>query len=178
MKRLITSAIPFILILAVMVIVNNANIKVFAAEKERLAELAQIPDMSVESVLENHFKVEKLYKEYQMIVTAYSLDFYSCGKLPSHPLYAVTASTKKINRDIFESDGIIAAPVEFPFGTIMEVEGWGTGTVYDRGAAIKWEEKKGMYHIDLYFESQKEALEWGVKVLNVKVYEVIDKKGE
>ena len=113
----------------------------------------------------------KRYKEYEMEVTAYDLSYESCGKHPNHPEYAVTASGKKIGVDIFEEDGIIASPEDFPFGTKMEVEGWGTGTVWDRGGAIKYDEKTGRYRLDIFISDRAKALEWGRKIVKVKVFQ-------
>ena len=113
----------------------------------------------------------KRYKEYEMEVTAYDLSYESCGKHSNHPEYAVTASGKKIGVDIFEEDGIIASPENFPFGTKMEVEGWGTGTVWDRGGAIKYDEKTGRYRLDIFISDRAKALEWGRKIVKVKVFQ-------
>ncbi|MDP6490782.1 MAG: 3D domain-containing protein [Kiritimatiellia bacterium] len=61
--------------------------------------------------------------------------------------------------------GTIAADTSrYPFGTIMYVEGYGYGRVEDRGGAIKGE------HIDLYFRSHSEALDWGRRRKKVKVW--------
>lgn len=113
----------------------------------------------------------KRYKEYEMEVTAYDLSYESCGKHSNHPEYGVTASGKKIGVDIFEEDGIIASPKNFPFGTKMEVEGWGTGTVWDRGGAIKYDEKTGRYRLDIFISDRAKALEWGRKIVKVKVFQ-------
>ena len=51
----------------------------------------------------------------------------------------------------------IAADTSYwPMGTKMDVPGYGTATVKDRGGAIK-----GRYRLDLYFDSHKDALEYG-----------------
>lgn len=115
-------------------------------------------------------KQSEYYVEYNMIVTAYSLDYQSCNKHPWEEGYGVTSSGKKINRDIFASDGIIAAPKEFRFGTKMHIEDWGTGTVYDRGGFIKWDEKNNMFRLDIFFDTKEEALQWGIQVKKVKVF--------
>lgn len=61
--------------------------------------------------------------------------------------------------------GTIAADTNmFPFGTIMYIPDYGWGRVEDVGGAIK-----GM-HIDLFFPSHKEALEWGRETKEVKVW--------
>ncbi len=59
---------------------------------------------------------------------------------------------------------IIAAPCRYPFGTVMDVPGYGKATVQDRGGAIKGNK------IDLLFTTHQEALNWGRQYLKVKVY--------
>ncbi len=62
--------------------------------------------------------------------------------------------------------GTIAADTNYyPFGTEMFVPGYGWGIVEDRGGAIK-----GPSHIDLYFNSHKDALRWGRRRVNVDIY--------
>ena len=52
--------------------------------------------------------------------------------------------------------GTIAADTaRYPFGTQMYIPGYGYGTVQDRGGAIKGD------HIDVFFKSHKDALQWG-----------------
>ncbi len=71
----------------------------------------------------------------------------------------VTASGTKAKK------GTIAADTrKYPFGTIMYIEGYGYGRVEDRGGAIKGE------HIDLFFRTHKQALEWGRQNKRVKVW--------
>ena len=61
--------------------------------------------------------------------------------------------------------GTIAADTRYyPFGTIMYIPDYGWGRVEDVGGAIK------NHHIDLFFPSHKEALEWGRKNRTVKVW--------
>ncbi len=61
--------------------------------------------------------------------------------------------------------GTIAADTRlYPFGTIMYVEGYGYGRVEDRGGDIKGQ------HIDLFFRTHQQGLEWGRKTLEVKVW--------
>ena len=61
--------------------------------------------------------------------------------------------------------GTIAADTSiFPFGTVMYVPGYGYGVVEDRGGAIKG------YKIDLYHRTHRDALHWGRKVKEVKVW--------
>jgi 3D (Asp-Asp-Asp) domain-containing protein len=59
---------------------------------------------------------------------------------------------------------LIAAPSSYAFGTRMDVPGYGTALVEDRGGAIKGNK------IDLLFDSHQAALEFGRQYLTVKVY--------
>jgi 3D (Asp-Asp-Asp) domain-containing protein len=61
--------------------------------------------------------------------------------------------------------GTVAADTSrYPFGTIVHVEGYGYGRVEDRGGRVKGE------HIDLFFRTHREAMEWGRKTLRVRVW--------
>jgi 3D (Asp-Asp-Asp) domain-containing protein len=61
--------------------------------------------------------------------------------------------------------GTIAADTRYyPFGTIMQIPGYGWGRVEDIGGGIKGK------HIDLYFPSHRKALEWGREWKTVKVW--------
>ncbi|RLF48212.1 MAG: peptidoglycan-binding protein, partial [Thermoplasmata archaeon] len=51
-----------------------------------------------------------------------------------------------------------------PFGTMIEIPGYGTVPVLDRGGAIKGD------RLDVFFPTEKQALQWGVKYLDVKIY--------
>ena len=59
--------------------------------------------------------------------------------------------------------GTVAAdPKAFPFGTRLDIPGYGTGTVEDVGGAIKGR------HIDVWFPTHEEARQWGRRELAVK----------
>ncbi len=60
-------------------------------------------------------------------------------------------------------DHTIAAPSTYSFGTKIELEGYGTFVVEDRGGKIKDN------RIDRYFNTHQEALTWGVKNIKGKV---------
>jgi len=60
--------------------------------------------------------------------------------------------------------GTIAAdPKVFPFGTRLDVPGYGVGVVEDTGGAITGR------HIDVWFPSHDAARAWGARRLDVKV---------
>ena len=59
--------------------------------------------------------------------------------------------------------GTVAAdPKVFPFGTRLEIPGYGTGVVEDVGGSIKGR------HIDVWFPTHEEAVRWGRRELAVK----------
>lgn len=64
----------------------------------------------------------------------------------------------------------LAAPPEYPFGTVMDVEGIGTCEVLDRGGAFK----NGLLRLDLWVgygdEGLVRALTWGKRTVSVTVY--------
>lgn len=71
--------------------------------------------------------------------------------------------------------GTIAAdPRYFRFGTKLWVEGYGYGKVLDSGNKIKgntpWPKGSGLANLDLFYETEKEALKWGRKVVKVVEY--------
>ena len=84
---------------------------------------------------------------------------YDYGKMKGMPKkVGVTAS------GAVAAKGTIAAdPAVFPFGTRIWVPGYGSGIVQDIGGSIKGA------HIDIWFPSHREALDWGARKLKVKV---------
>jgi 3D (Asp-Asp-Asp) domain-containing protein len=61
--------------------------------------------------------------------------------------------------------GTIAADVSrYPYGTIMEIPGYGRGRVEDIGGAIKGD------HIDLWFSDHDRAMQWGRQKKVVRVW--------
>ena len=55
-------------------------------------------------------------------------------------------------------------PRVLPFGTVVEIPGYGYGRVEDRGGAIKGD------RLDLWFPSHEAALQWGRKKLQVRIW--------
>jgi len=95
--------------------------------------------------------------EFEARVTAYTAGKESTGKTPDHPLYGITASGVRVFH------GALAAPKWIPFGTVIEVPGYGRGIVVDRGKAIRGN------RLDVFFHDLDDAKEWGVKDLKVKI---------
>ncbi len=85
-------------------------------------------------------------------VTAYCPCEICCGKwADGHTASGVLARGK-----------IVAAPPGMPFGTVLEIPGYGRCRVQDRGGAIKGN------RLDVLFATHQEALNWGVQELMVR----------
>jgi 3D (Asp-Asp-Asp) domain-containing protein len=56
-------------------------------------------------------------------------------------------------------------PKVIPFGARLEIEGYGPGLAEDTGGAIRGN------RVDLFMESEAEALAWGRRMVKVKIYE-------
>lgn len=93
----------------------------------------------------------------RMLVTGYDNSFQSTGKNPGDPHYGQTTSGP------MAGPGTVAAPKTYPFGTLMFIPGYGLGVVLDRGGAIR------NAHIDLWFPSTQQAVNWGAQHLQVTV---------
>lgn len=92
-------------------------------------------------------------------VTAYSPGYESTGKTPDHPLYKRTATGSTA-----EEGRTVAADFDFlPPGSLIEIEGIGLRVVEDTGGGLSNK------HIDLYFESHEEAVEFGRQQKEIKV---------
>ena len=97
-------------------------------------------------------------KSIRMRVTAYCPCPKCCGQYSD----GVTACGYKIR----PGDTFVAADRRYSFGTEMLVPGYSNGQpvkVLDRGGAIKGN------RLDVFFATHQEALEWGVKYLEVSV---------
>ncbi|MBE3101906.1 MAG: 3D domain-containing protein [Firmicutes bacterium] len=94
----------------------------------------------------------------KMLVTAYCPCVKCCGT--GSP--GITANGHKIQ----PGDTFVAADKRYAFGTEMVIPGYNKGQpvkVLDRGGAIKGN------HIDTFFPTHQEALNWGVQNLDVEI---------
>jgi len=98
-----------------------------------------------------------IFIEKEFTVTAYCPCKLCCGKWAD----GYTSSGLKIQLGM----KFVAAPKEYPFGTIMEIPSYGKISVEDRGGVIKGNK------LDVFFDTHEEALQWGVQYLKVKIYE-------
>lgn len=102
-----------------------------------------------------------------MVVTAYSPDAASCGDFAdgqTATLHAVTTNAGQL---------VAADPRLLPYGSMLTIEGYASGEVVpvlDCGGAIKGN------RLDLLFPTHAEALEWGVRTIEVTVWEYADGK--
>ncbi|MBN2282513.1 MAG: 3D domain-containing protein [Deltaproteobacteria bacterium] len=122
--------------------------------------------------LPKHARHRKIVRT--MLVTAYDAGPESCGwerkygciGPPVHA-YGPRKGERKIVGMTADGSrarpGTIAADPKYPFGTRMYVPGYGWGVVHDRGTAIQGD------HIDIFFRSHDDALEWGRKYLDVTI---------
>ena len=93
-----------------------------------------------------------------MRVTAYCPCPKCCGQFSD----GITACAHKIK----PGDTFVAADRMYPFGTEMIVPGYNTARpvkVLDRGGAITGN------RLDVFFHSHQQALNWGVRYIDVKV---------
>ena len=98
----------------------------------------------------------KHWRTVTMEVTAYCPKECCCGKYAD----GVTASGHVIQ----PGDKFAAADPSIPFGTMVEVHGYGKVPVLDRGGAIKGDK------LDLFFETHEAALQWGRQEVEVVIY--------
>ena len=78
---------------------------------------------------------------------------------------AYTATGNRTATGTVPKRGTVAVdPDVIPLGTEMYIEGYGNGVAEDTGGAVKGN------IIDLYMDSEQEALEWGRRPVNVTIY--------
>jgi len=87
-------------------------------------------------------------------VTAYCACSKCCGKWAD----GFTASGHKIQ----QGDKFCAADKSIPVGTMITIPGYGRVSVLDRGGVIRGN------RLDVFFDTHQEALNWGVKFLEIE----------
>lgn len=92
-------------------------------------------------------------EEFVINASAYTAAADECGKSDG-----VTASGLKVTEN-----RTLACPREYPFGTIISIEGMGEYRCEDRGGAIKGN------HIDIYVKTKAEAFAFGRQHLTARV---------
>jgi hypothetical protein len=96
-------------------------------------------------------------------VTAYCPCALCCGSWANHPWETRRLASGKLIAPLVAARAKwCAAPPEIPFGTILDIPGYGKVPVLDRGGKIKGNK------LDMFFPTHAEALRWGVRRLEVK----------
>ena len=90
----------------------------------------------------------------RVIVTGYCSCPLCCGPNAN----GLTASGTKAQLGTMSAD-----PAIFPFGTQLNVPGYGDGVVEDTGSRVKG------YHIDVWFPSHAAAKAWGTREMYVEL---------
>jgi 3D (Asp-Asp-Asp) domain-containing protein len=101
------------------------------------------------------------WKIVRMKVTGYC----PCAKCCGRHADGITAS----GHEIQPGDTFVAADKRYSFGTEMVIEGYNDGKpvkVLDRGGAIRGNK------LDAFFHTHQQALEWGVRYIDVKVRDI------
>ncbi len=142
---------------------NEAEIK--TEPEQTVAEAGNNPAVSPlpgKTAEKNDFEITNKptgqWHSVRMRVTGYCPCSKCCGKYAD----GITACGHKIR----PGDNFVAADRRYSFGTEMIIEGYNNGQpikVLDRGGAIRGNK------LDAFFHTHKEALQWGVKYIDVKV---------
>lgn len=106
------------------------------------------------------------YYWFKASCTAYCSCSKCCGKYAANrkldeegkPIILTASGSRAISKYTISMNS------SFKFGTMVYIDGIGLCEVMDRGSAVKGNV------IDIYFDSHEEALNWGRKSINVKIY--------
>jgi len=93
-------------------------------------------------------------KELTVTATAYTADCKGCT--------GITATGLNLKKNP-NAKAISVDPKVIPLGTKVYVEGYGYAVAADKGSAVKGNK------IDVFFPSKKQALQWGVKKIKIKI---------
>lgn len=137
------------------------------AEEKRVADLiAKREAKNKEKLKNNQNQVASIsrgqssnVKTYVYVVTAYTAGVESTGKSKGDKDYGITAS----GEDVYQGR-TLSCPKSIPFGTKIEIEGYGVRICEDRGAHIV----NG--RLDIYMERLYDAQQFGRQKLQVKIY--------
>ena len=113
------------------------------------------------TVTETNSESSDEWRTIRMRVTGYCPCSKCCGEFAD----GITANGHKIR----PGDTFVAADKRYSFGTEMVIEGYSNGQtvkVLDRGGAIRGNK------LDAFFHTHQEALEWGVRYIDVKVRDI------
>ncbi|MFJ5623050.1 3D domain-containing protein [Peribacillus loiseleuriae] len=115
----------------------------------------QVLTISASQIQAKPVQVKGAYKTITIKASAYSADCKGCSGITSTGLNLKKNPSLKV---------ISVDPKLIPLGTKVYVDGYGYAIAADKGSAIKGNK------IDVFMPSQKHALNWGVKTVNVRIY--------
>ena len=101
-----------------------------------------------------------VHRVLHVVATGYEAGPRSTGKQPGHRWYGVTSIGWQAKPGIVAVD-----PNVIPYGTRLYVPGYGFGVAGDTGGAIVG------HRIDLFYDTEQEALRWGRRNLPVYILE-------
>ena len=134
---------------------------VVKTEPIQSAALALPSKTEEEHKAETNSETSSEWRIVKMRVTGYCPCSKCCGEYAD----GITANGHKIR----PGDTFVAADKRYSFGTEMVIEGYSnsqTVKVLDRGGAIRGNK------LDAFFHTHQEALEWGVRNIDVKVRDI------
>jgi len=137
---------------------NESEVKTEHIQPAALA-LPNKPEEEQENEAKSEISNE--WRIVRMRVTGYCPCSKCCGEYAD----GITANGHKIQ----PGDTFVAADKRYSFGTEMVIEGYSNGQiikVLDRGGAIRGNK------LDAFFHTHQEALEWGVRYIDVKVRDI------
>jgi len=149
------------------IIKTNTNIQpqtdgpAIRTEPVKLAVLDLPDEPKEEQKTESKSEPTEKWRIVRMKVTGYCPCSKCCGEYSD----GITAN----GHEIQPGDTFVAADKRFSFGTEMVIEGYNNSQVVkvlDRGGAIKGNK------LDAFFHTHQEALEWGVRYIDVKVRDI------
>ena len=108
-----------------------------------------------------YVKIAKVDKTITMRVTAYAPHDNQSGICAENTAYPVTSRGEAPNREIVAVD-----PDKIPYGTVLYIPDYGVVVAGDTGGTLR--EYDG-YALDVYMPTYKEAIEWGVRYLDVYI---------
>ena len=134
---------------------------VVKTEPIQSAALALPIKLEEEQETETKSETSNKWRTVRMKVTGYCPCSKCCGEYSD----GITANGHKIQ----PGDTFVAADKRYSFGTEMVIEGYSNGQtikVLDRGGAIRGNK------LEAFFHTHQEALEWGVRNIDVKVRDI------
>lgn len=103
------------------------------------------------------------YREVRALVTAYCPCARCCGRHANGRTSIGTSAWRP---------GMAADPRAVPYGTLVEVPGYGTYPIDDTGGAMRqsWR-RRGVIHIDIRMTYHWQAREWGRQYMTIRIYD-------